>query len=205
MHDLALRTWVEPGGDFIAEQNLRVGHQLHRQAESTHLTAGEYLDAAIANFNKAGFLERLVDARADRFGIRITHPQARRGFDRFINRQRVIRDGKLRHIADLGRCEIAVFRKVSSLPEKVAGALGIQARDGLEQTGFAASRRPDDRHEVALGNADRYAIDQRHFLAVAANGVSDILEFEHGDEWWGEITRAARCGFFRRACDACPR
>ena len=175
--DFSLGARVEAGGDFVAEQDFRIGHQLHGQSEAAFLAAGQDPDRAVADGGEAGFLQHAVDPLVEFRGVAATHPQAGGRFHRFIDRERVIGDGKLRHIADFGGREIAALRKVAAIPEQVAGRLGIEPGNGFEQGGLAATRGADDSHEMPLRHLERDMIDQVDRGAVFADGETDVLKF----------------------------
>ena len=60
--DLPLRARIQAGGDLVAEQDLRIGNQLHRQPEPAFLPAGKNLHPAVRDRAEAGFLQHAVDA-----------------------------------------------------------------------------------------------------------------------------------------------
>ena len=100
--DFALRARIEAGGDFVAKQDFRIGNQLHRQPEPAFLAAGEHLHLAVADRAEAGFLEHAVDAVVEFRGVAGADAQAGGGLHGFVDGERIVGDGELRHVADFG-------------------------------------------------------------------------------------------------------
>jgi len=121
VHDVPLRAGVQPAGHLVAEEQLRVGNQLHRQAETAFLPAGEHLDAPVGDFRQPGFLEHAVDAGVQRLGVAAFNAQPGGYFDGFIDGQRVVGNRELRDIADFRRLEILVLREIPPFPEQRTG------------------------------------------------------------------------------------
>ncbi len=67
--DFPLRARIEAGGDFVAEQDFRIGHKFHGQSEAAFLAAGEHFHLAVADRAEAGFLEHAVDPAIEFRGI----------------------------------------------------------------------------------------------------------------------------------------
>ena len=91
-HDFPLRARVESGRHLVAQQQLGIGNQLHRQPEPTLLPAGKNLHLPVADRAQAGFLEHLVDPVVELPGIAAADAQAGGGLHRLIHRQRIISD-----------------------------------------------------------------------------------------------------------------
>ena len=108
-HDFPLRARVEAGCHLVAEQQLGIGNQLHRQSEAALLATGKHLHLAIADRAQPGFLEHTVDPLVQLLGAPATDAQAGGRLHRFIHRQWLVGDGELRHVADFRRREIPLF------------------------------------------------------------------------------------------------
>ena len=74
--DFPLRARIEAGGHLVAEQDLRIGNQLHRQPEPAFLAAGKHLHLAVADRVEAGFLQHAVDALVEFRGVARADAQA---------------------------------------------------------------------------------------------------------------------------------
>ncbi len=98
-HDLALGAGVKAGGDLVAEQDLRIGHKFHREAEAALLAAREDFDGAIAYRTQAGFLKDPVDTVVELGDVFSFYAQAGGGFHRFVDSERIVGDGKLGDVA----------------------------------------------------------------------------------------------------------
>ena len=101
--DFTLGARIKAGGDFVAEQQFRVGNELHRQPESAFLATGEHFHLAVADRAEAGFLEHAVDPSVELRSAAAADPQAGGGLHGFVHGERIIGDGKLRHVADFRR------------------------------------------------------------------------------------------------------
>ena len=175
--DFALGAWIEAGSHFIAEQDVRIGNQFHGEAEAALLSAGEDVHRPIGNQVEPGFSEHAVDPRVEFFGVPRAHAQTSGGLDGFIDGERVVGDRELWHIADFRRRKILVLRKIAAIPEQCAIRLRDEPCNRLEQRGFPATGRSDNRHEMPFGHADANFMEQRKILTVLADVKCDVLEF----------------------------
>ena len=100
--DFPLRARIQTGGDLVAEQDFRIGNQLHRQPEPAFLAAGKNLHMAIADGGETGLLKHAVDAPVELFGVARTHSQAGGCFHGLIHGEWIVGDRELRHVSDLG-------------------------------------------------------------------------------------------------------
>ena len=175
--DFALGSGVETGGDFVAQQDFRIGDEFHGQAEAAFLAAGEDLHLAVVDRTEAGFFEHAVNPAIEFGKVAGADTQAGGGFDGFIDGEGIVSDGELGDVADFRGGEIPVLGEIAFIPEQGAAGLRIESRDGFQKSGLATTGRSDDSHEVAFRHADRYAINQRDFLAVFADDETDFLEF----------------------------
>lgn len=137
--DFAFGPWVESACDLVAEKELGVGDQLHGEPKASLLSSGKDADGAVCDGGEAGFFKNTVDAGIEVFGILGFDAKAGGGFDRFIDRQLVVGDGKLGDVANFPGFQVAVLGEISAIPPEGAIGLGIETRDCLEQGRFSAA------------------------------------------------------------------
>ena len=66
------------------------------------------------------------------------------------------------------RARRRVFPSMTTLP----GVVAEQAGDDVEECRLAAAARPDDRHELAVGDRERHVRERQHLTAVALDVVA---------------------------------
>ena len=154
-NDFILRTRIESACDLIAEENLGLTGQFHREREPPPLTAREDLHTLFAEFLHADFFEKLIHGGGPLILIRRAHPQPQRKIHALAHREFLVRDAELWDIRDFA-WEKIIRLEVASLPENRTLLVAVgDASHEFEQSGFPATRRPDDCPEVAEGKTRR--------------------------------------------------
>ena len=130
VHNIVLGPRVQAGRHLIANQQTRIGHQLHGQRQAALLAAGKNLHIPVRNPLHPRYLQGIVNAV-----VQIVHgiePAAEPGgaLHVLIHAQLVIGNAELGNEPDFRRLEV-LFRQIMAVPEKTSVRFRNHARNRL--------------------------------------------------------------------------
>ena len=110
------------------------------------------------------------------------HPQPEGALQALPDRQQIVGDAELRHVADLARLQV-LLGKVLPLPMNLTRRRLHEPGDHLQQRALSATGRAKNRREMPPGGKARAQIrkEERRFFTVAEL-EREILKVEHRGE-----------------------
>ena len=153
---------------------MRLHRQSARQRHALLLAAGERIDAAAKFGGQPHFGQGRFGAAARFVFVHALHFQAESHVLPHIQmRQQSIILKHQRHASPLGRHAAAVF---AAYPH-FAAIGGHEPGGDVEQSGFAAARRPQHRQKLAVGHTEADVVGH----GFAGKCFADVFEREHKD------------------------
>ena len=153
--DLLLGLRIKTTRHLVAEKDRGTAHQFHGEGQAPLLAAGEDLDRAIAELLHPHLAKQAGDHFLTGIAGETRNAETGRVVDALLDREFLVGDAELRHVADLGGLEI-LLGEVASVPENgpllVAGG---DPGDHLEQGALAATRGADDRDKLSARELGR--------------------------------------------------
>ena len=171
---LAAQAGVEAGKRLVEQKQLRLHRQSARQRHALLLAAGERIDAAAKFGGQPHFGQGRFGAAARFLFAHALHFQAESHVLPHIQmRQQSIILKHQRHAPPLRRHAAAVF---AAYPH-FAAIGGHEPGGDVEQSRFAAARRPQHRQKLAVGHAEADVVGH----GFAGKRFADVFEREHKD------------------------
>ena len=166
---------VERAERLVEQQHLRLDGEGARERHALALAAGELRRIPIAEVVELHELQQVRHLRRD-LRVRRTmrsrpHAQAERDVleDRHVTEERVV----LKHEADAALADLPAGRILAV--EEHAAAIGrLEPRHDAQQRRLAATRRPEQRHQLARAHLEAHVAERRE----AAEGLGDVADVD---------------------------
>ena len=167
---------VQGAEGLVQEQERRLGGQRARQCHPLALPSGKLVRIAAADPIQLDQLEQFLHRSAD---LRFRQPLGA-GLDAKAEGD-VLEDGEVaeQRVVLENEAHPAVLRtlprRVHPAEQDLSGVRNLQARDGAQERGLPAAGRPQQRHQLPVGDVQRHVLQH---LVLSVVGLGEVLDVD---------------------------
>ena len=181
LHDLHAGLRVKRTRRLVGEQDIGIVDQRTRDCHALHLTARHLIGAFFDLIFQAD-LTQGIDGTCAAFSLGDTRERERQfdvGKHGLVGDQVIALKDEADGMVAVGiPIGVAVTLGRNAVDHKVAACVLVKTADDIEQGGFTAARRTEDRNELVFTEVDRDAVEGAHVAVAYVVVLDNVSEYE---------------------------